>query len=603
MKLEARKYRGIDVIRLPLRIVPVLVVLQMVLMVVNAIVPTAVMALATAFFVDTAIAIFAGELVMNAIYLPFGIIIVVIGIISVFGSLWQFTESRIKFTLERKIAPAILEVMASLSFKHIEDSDSWELIDRVSEEMTDTFHNGIRAYGAVIRSMVAIVAILGLIITQVWWAALVVVVFSIPLFWASLWAGQKNYDAKVETLKYERRFSYYSDEVLTNREPIEERTLFGYTDDVARRYYQNFITSCKIQLRVLLKTRIAMKFISISLVLITFVIALTFINPVITGDVSPGMFMGIIAALFGMVETLGSELQDAAEYISEAQGYMDDLTTFVKLDRVEGATDLPDEQSVTFESIEFRKVRFKYPTGEDYIFDGLSFKLESGRHYAFVGANGTGKTTIIKLLTRLYDEYDGEIFVNGKELRTYSISAIKALFSVVYQDFARYQISMADNIALGDIAREIDKGQILDIASKVELEKTISELVEGIDTPLGKIFNEGLKDGQDISGGQWQKVAFARSLLSRAPIKILDEPTSSLDPIAESQIYHKYEDLMKGKTTIFISHRLGSTKLADEILVIEKGSIVEKGSHNDLIKANGLYAKMLMTIYLAHNMR
>lgn len=588
MKLEKRKYKEIDVLRLSFKAAPFSLVLQMVLIVVDAIVSTSVMAYATAFFVDTAIRVFEGGAVAQTIYLPLGTLLAVAGIVSVSGSFSQIMEAKIKFALERNFIPAILDVQARLAYKYIEDADSWELIERVGDEMTETFLDGIRAYEAVISSLVAIVSILGLIMTQVWWAALVITMFSVPLFWISLWAGKKNYAAKVQTRKYERRYSYYSDEVLTNREAVEERTLFGYVDDVTQRYYEDFEIARKIQLRVLLKTRIAMKSTSILLVLITLATAFTFINPVIAGDVSPGMFMGIIAALFGMVETLGWQLQDAAKNISESKGYMDDLTAFVDLDCAEGATDLPDEESIVFESLEFINVRFKYPKAEEYILDGLSFKLERGRHYAFVGVNGVGKSTIIKLLTRLYDEYDGEILINGKELRTYSASAIKALFSVVYQDFARYQISMVDNIGLGDAARNIDKQKISYIASKVGLNDTINKLADGIKTPLGKIHKEGL----DISGGQWQKVAIARSLLSRAPIKILDEPTSALDPIAENQIYQEFEGLMKGKTTIFISHRLGSTKLADEILVIDKGSVVERGSHSELIKAKGLYAEM-----------
>lgn len=588
MKLEKRKYKEIDILQLPFKVAPFALALQMVLAIGDAIISTFVMAYATAFFVDTAIRVFEGGAVAQTIYLPLGMLLTVVGIASVSGSLSQIIEAKIKFALERNFIPAILDVQARLAYKYIEDDDSWELIERVGDEMTETFLDGIRSYGAIIRSIVAIVSILGLIMTQVWWAGLVIAIFSVPLFRISLWAGKKNYAAKVQTRKYERRYSYYSDEVLTNREAVEERTLFGYVEDVTKRYYEDFEIARKIQLRVLLKTRIAMKSTSISLVLITLVTAFTFINPVIAGDVSPGMFMGIIAALFGMVETLGWQLQDAAKNISESKEYMNDLTAFVDLDCTDDATDLPDEEAIDFESLEFINVRFKYPKGEEYILDGLSFKLDCGKHYAFVGANGVGKSTIIKLLTRLYDEYDGEILINGKELRTYSASAIKALFSVVYQDFARYQISMADNIALGDAAREIDKRQIFDIASKVGLNDTIKKLADGIKTPLGKINKEGI----DISGGQWQKVSIARSLLSRAPIKILDEPTSALDPIAENQIYHEFEGLMKGKTTIFISHRLGSTKLADEILVIDKGSIVERGSHSELIKAKGLYAEM-----------
>jgi len=297
------------------------------------------------------------------------------------------------------------------------------------------------------------------------------------------------------------------------------------------------------------------------------------------------MFMGIVAAVFGMIMHLGWQLAGSLEDISRVGEFMKDITAFLALNEAEGALAEPDPEPLSFSSLEFRNVRFKYPSGDRFILDGLSFTLQSGLHYAFVGKNGAGKTTITKLLTGLYSGYEGEILINGKELREYPAGTLKALFSVVYQDFARYYITMKENIALGDL---YTKGNEAETARLAGLEETIAELKNGLDTPLGKI----LEGGQDISGGQWQRVAIARSLISRAPVKMLDEPTAALDPISESLIYEEFEKLMRGKTTVFISHRLGSTKLADEILVIDDGKIIERGRHDKLMKAKGQYAEM-----------
>ena len=213
--------------------------------------------------------------------------------------------------------------------------------------------------------------------------------------------------------------------------------------------------------------------------------------------------------------------------------------------------------------------------------------LFRSKHYALVGKNGAGKSTITKLLTGLYPEYEGEIYVNGKELRSYGMSEIKTIFSVVYQDFARYAVPVRDNILLGDVAH-MKTADIESIVKKSGIFDIVDGLKKGLDTPLGKIDEEG----QEISGGQWQRIAIARSLISQAPVRILDEPTAALDPVMESRIYQEFEKLMQDKTTIFISHRLGSTKMADEILVIDGGKIAERGTHDELINRKGIYANM-----------
>jgi ATP-binding cassette subfamily B protein len=327
---------------------------------------------------------------------------------------------------------------------------------------------------------------------------------------------------------------------------------------------------------------------SLLLALVSLFVALTLVSPVTTGELSTGMFMGIVSAVFSMVGYLGWQLTDSLEGSAKVAEYMKDLTAFLELDESENALCEPDAEPLAFQSLEFRNVRFMYPGGEAIIFDGLSFKLEAGLHYAFVGRNGAGKTTITKLLTGLYSKYDGEILVNGQELRTYSAGAVKAMFSVVYQDFAKYYIAMKDNIRVGDIAGKDLDNRIQEMIRPAHLGELVVELKDGLDTYLGKI----KENGQDISGGQWQRIAIARSLLSRAPIKMLDEPTAALDPVSESRIYEEFEQLMDGKTTIFISHRLGSTKLADKILVIDDGKIIERGSHDELMTKAGQYAEM-----------
>ena len=204
-----------------------------------------------------------------------------------------------------------------------------------------------------------------------------------------------------------------------------------------------------------------------------------------------------------------------------------------------------------------------------------------------MGVNGAGKTTLTKLLTGLYDNYEGEILLDGRELRTFRQADLKALFSVVYQDFARYQISLDDNIALGNVLRK-DPAKIKEAAEAMGLGQTIAELPRGMETPLGKIKEQGV----DLSGGQWQRLAIARALYNPAAVQILDEPTAALDPVAESGIYEMFGKISAGKSTIFITHRLGAARLADEIIVVDGGKVAEKGNHEELLSQKGIYASM-----------
>lgn len=586
--LKRKKYKWIDILAISFEISPFLLIAYVFLEVAQAIISTFAIVFATSFFVDAAIEAFQRGLVISNLYIPLGILLTVVALSRIIDHLLGLLNSRLKMVLKLHIEPNILEIRASLKYKYIEDSEGWDLVERLSENIIVDIQEGVRALTIVLRSMVSIASILALIMTHLWWAAVLIGVLSIPLFWISFKLGGKNYNAWMEAWPYERRFTYYSDEILTSREATQERTLFGYADSVVKLHREHFEIARKIQVRAGLGSIITMETTGIFMSVLALLISFTLVKPVMAGNLSPGLFMGIVTAVFTMANAFGGSLQEAAKNLSYSIRCMDDLTAFMELDLQAGALDLPDQVPPSFEKLSFKNVSFRYTNSTDCILRNVTFDIEPGHHYAFVGRNGSGKTTMIKLLTGLYDDYEGEILINGKELRSYEKSTLKALFSVVYQDFARYEVSLGDNIALGNASGKPSREDVYKVTSKVGLTETIEKLKDGLDTNLGKIEEEA----SDLSGGQWQRIAIARSLISPAPLKVLDEPTAALDPIAESQIYQEFEGLMNGKTTIFISHRLGSTKLADEILVIDGGEIVEMGNHQDLMKKEGLYAHM-----------
>lgn len=249
--------------------------------------------------------------------------------------------------------------------------------------------------------------------------------------------------------------------------------------------------------------------------------------------------------------------------------------------------------------LEFRHVTFRYPGSEVDILKDFSMKLESGRHYAIVGENGAGKTTLIKLLIGLYREYEGEILYNGMEMRSFPREEWFRIFSCVFQDFARYYLSVEENICLGmgnmDFGEaespERKRERVLRMegaAKQLDIHDFLTGLKYGYETRLGKLD----EDSADLSGGQWQRVAMARALTNDAPLLLLDEPTAALDPIAESEIYDSYLKFSEKKTAVFISHRLASTRFSDRILLLDGGKVVEEGTHEELMVKGQKYAEM-----------
>lgn len=239
-------------------------------------------------------------------------------------------------------------------------------------------------------------------------------------------------------------------------------------------------------------------------------------------------------------------------------------------------------------TIEFKNVSFAYPGSDKLILQDISFQIKPGEHVAIVGVNGAGKTTMIKLLCRLYEVTDGEILVQGINIKNYRYEDYMKLLSVVFQDFKLLAFSVGENITLNQ--EERNETKLLDAILKVNLKERMEELSKGVNTAIYHYFEE---DGFEPSGGEQQRIAIARALYKDAKIVILDEPTAALDPIAESEIYEHFHELVGGKTAIYISHRLSSCKFCDRIIVLSEGSIAESGNHKELIvREDGLYAML-----------
>jgi ATP-binding cassette subfamily B protein len=240
------------------------------------------------------------------------------------------------------------------------------------------------------------------------------------------------------------------------------------------------------------------------------------------------------------------------------------------------------------QGFEFKNVSFAYPRSSRLILDNINFSLEPSERIALVGENGQGKTTIVKLLTRLYDPTAGKILLDGVDLRDYKLEDLWKEIGVIFQDFMRYEMSASQNIAVGRIEEQANPFLIRAAANRSLAENVIRKLPKGYDQMLGCRF----KDGVDLSGGEWQKIALARAYLRDAQLLILDEPTAALDARAEREVYQRFAELTSGKMALLISHRFSTVKMADRILVLENGKIAEQGKHEQLVRSSGRYAEM-----------
>lgn len=301
--------------------------------------------------------------------------------------------------------------------------------------------------------------------------------------------------------------------------------------------------------------------------------------------------VGELTFLSGSFNRLRTNLQGVFtrfSRISESAMYLKDYFEFIDLKPEEKSTEelpVPDKISKGFE---IDHLSFRYPGSEEYVLEDVSFTIRPGEKMAFVGMNGAGKTTLIKLILRFYEPTGGFIRLEDTDIRRFDKAAYQQMFGVIFQDFFRYEFTLKENIAVGNI-RELDNDALIENAADRSLAAEVaSEMSKGYHQQLGRRF----VNGQELSGGQWQKVALARAYMKDAPVMVLDEPTSALDARAEYEVFERFIALTKGKTSIIISHRFSTVRMADRILVLQDGKVLELGTHEELLAHPKLYAEL-----------
>ena len=585
MILKRRIYGYIDMITLPFRVSPFYSFIFGIVTIMNALIPT-LSIYVTASFLNSSIAVFSKQGDISSVYVSIALISLIMIYNALNGTITSFMQIKRSIYFRNKISPEIINKIANLEYSYLENAKIMDLIMRVCPSIEKNIWDMYMRILEVVDFVVYLLGIILVIFTQVWWLSIAMIVTIVPTLFIATKAGKYSYSANKKITEMDRKIDYLS-RILKCREAVEERSMYCYANKINTQYSEKYKIAYKYRVKVMRDNFIKQKLGGLLTIIYSILAILAAIPLVIDGIIDYGMFIALLGAIFGLSSRLSWGVNQLIVDLTHKREYLKDLTDFVHLHKDEDATVLP-EINMEFKIIEFKNVSFRYPGTKKLILDNVSFKIERGKHYSFVGANGAGKSTVTKLIAGLYTEYEGDILFDGRPLRHMTQSQIKGFTSIVHQDFARYYMSMYDNIAIANLNDFDNRKEVERVVKLVGLSDVVAKLKNGLDTPLGKI----AKDGMELSGGEWQRVAMARIVISKSPLKILDEPTAALDPIAESILYNNYEHIFTGITTIFISHRLGSTKLADKIYVFHGGKIVESGSHSSLIAENGEYARM-----------
>jgi ATP-binding cassette, subfamily B, bacterial len=527
----------------------------------------------------------AVESVLGYLAIEFGLIIGSSICGQVRDTLHFILEQRLRHDLNQMIMRKAL----TLDLTFFEDSEFYDKLTMASRQSDWRMMAVMDTTFSIVQTMISLGSFLVLLVSFSPWIALLIFASVVPTLIMQARMSKQRFAMESFRTSDSRRLSYYELSV-TDNDKAKEMRLFGLGPEFMRRHSEIFRRLFAQDLSLARKrilTTLTLGTLSSGAYYVAYawIVYKTIIRVLSVGDLT--MYLAVVHQCQGLFESFFSSISSLYEHALFLGNLHDFLAMVPLVKEAEQAIPAPRPFQT---GIEFRNVTFQYAKNTTPTLKNISLTLKPGEKIAVVGANGAGKTTFIKLLARLYDPTSGDIFLDGRNLRDYRLDSLYQRFGVIFQDFVRFETTLRENIAIGQVDAMSDEARVMEAARKGGADTVAAALPNGYDTSLGHWFDES----RQLSGGQWQKVALSRAFMRDAEVLILDEPTSALDPEREYEIFQQFRELTKGKTTILISHRFSTVRMADRILVLDQGELAEQGSHAELMTLNGLYAKLFL---------
>ena len=517
------------------------------------------------------------------------LLLFIAGSVALLNALCQHLATIASETMSLTVTDHVFDILHAKSvevdLEYYENPQYFDTLHRAQQEGPYRPTNIVNDLIRLAQNSVTLLAMTGLLLTLHWAVSCVLFLAVVPGVLVRIKYANKMYLFHQERTRTERQ-ALYINWILTGDIHAKEVRLFGLGDLLIQRF-SKLHDKLRHEKLAMGKKRSKADFLAQAGATIAVFASFAFIvYRTVHGSITPGdmvmYFQAFQRGLSSMRDMLGSMAS-----LYENNLFLSNLHDFLALKPrvMEAAKPVPVPHPLQT-GINFKNVSFHYPSSKRMVLEDISFSIAPGETVALVGRNGSGKTTLVKLLCRLYDPDHGSISLDGINLKQFRTVSLRSEISVLMQDFVKYYLTARENIWFGNVDQPPDNTNITAAAQKAGVHELIENLPKGYDTLLGKWF----EDGEELSSGEWQKIALARTFLRNSQIILLDEPASSLDHRAEHEIFCKFKELTQGKTSLFVSHRLATVKMADRIMVLDKGKIVENGTYDELMRKKGSFA-------------